>query len=134
MLKSIIASSQLRLTALGTFDPVGRVCRPGGSFSARIPACLAQHRVGGTGGGGGSIDREVALAAASQKWDSISHTDPGVATTAMVEWLKTQAAFTEEGLTQDLVVWARTQDGTYVGWCDDAYLNGPNRAARIPRR
>jgi len=36
LLKSIIASSQLRLTALATFDTAGRVCRPGGHTALQL--------------------------------------------------------------------------------------------------
>lgn len=84
------------------------------------------------GGSGGATDRAAVMQAAGDKWDSISKTDLGAATTQMVDWLKTQPGVADEGVTNDLMVWATLQDGTTIGWLDDSYLNGQGRSAPLP--
>lgn len=98
-----------------------------------VVLCAVAGCGGGSGGsGGGTTDRSALLDAASAKWDGISHADPGAASTEMVDWLRTQPAVVEAGVTNDLIVYARLTDGTTAGWLDNAYLNGAGRAAAAP--
>jgi hypothetical protein len=121
-------SGSMGATERGSYSP----SRLAALFAAL--SLLAGCAGGGGGTGGGSTDAVTALTRAGQQWDSIPHTDLGAATTQMVNWLKTQPAFADEGVSKDLTVWAVLQDGTGVAFTDDSYLNPPagSRASLPP--
>lgn len=90
---------------------------------AQAAGCGGGHGSGGSAGG--SSDAEVALTAAGQQWDAMPHTNAAAAADQMVTWLKTQPAFRDAGVSNDLTVWATLQDGSGAAFTDESLFDPP---------